>query len=91
MWGDAQIEAWIHEQIIEWSGNQTREGSESLTAARVRQFLTGSVLSDGRVIFAIPEVVVEVISSIRIKGASALNPSCPKIQTNSKNRASSCQ
>ena len=74
MWGDAQIEAWIHEQIVEWSGNQTREGSESLTAARVRQFLTGSVLSDGRVIFAIPEVVVGMISGIRIKGASALNP-----------------
>ena len=73
-WRDAQVEAWTGEQIIEWSGNQTRESGESLAAARVRQFLNGGALSDGRVIFAIPEVVVRMISGIRITGASAVNP-----------------
>ena len=67
-WGDAQVEAWIDEQIVEWSGNQESDGTESLAAARVRQFL------NSRVIFAIPEVVVTMISGIRITGASTVNP-----------------
>ena len=73
-WGDAQVEAWIDEQIVEWSGNQANDGTESLAATRVRQFLNGGVLSGGRVIFAIPEVVVTMVSGIRIAGASAVNP-----------------
>ena len=73
-WGDAQVEAWIDEQIVEWSGNQESDGTESLAAARVRQFLNGGALSSGRVIFAIPEVVVTMISGIRITGASTVNP-----------------
>ena len=73
-WGDAQIEAWIDEQIVEWSGNQASDGAESLAATRVRQFLNGGALSSGRVIFAIPEVVVTMISGIRITGASTVNP-----------------
>ncbi len=73
-WSDAQVEAWIDEQIVEWSGNQASDGAESLAAARVRQFLNGGALSDGRVIFAIPEVVVTMISGIRITGASTVNP-----------------
>ncbi len=73
-WGDAQIEAWVDERLIEWSGNQASDGTESLAAARVRQFLNGGVFSGGRVIFAIPEIVVTMISGIRITGASAVNP-----------------
>ena len=73
-WGDAQVEAWIDERIVEWSGNQASDGGESLAAMRVRQFLNGGALSGGRVIFAIPEVVVTMISGIRITGASAINP-----------------
>ena len=73
-WNDAQVEAWIDEQIVEWSGNQASDGTESLAAARVRQFLNGGALSSGRVIFAIPEVVVTMISGIRITGASTVNP-----------------
>ena len=73
-WGDAQVEAWIGEQIVEWSGNQESDGTESLAVARVRQFLNGGALSSGRVIFAIPEVVVTMISGIRITGASTVNP-----------------
>ena len=73
-WGDAQVEAWIDEQIVEWSGNQANDGTESLAATRVRQFLNGGALSGGRVIFAIPEVVVTMVSGIRIAGASAVNP-----------------
>ena len=73
-WGDSQVEAWIDEQIVEWSGNQASDGTESLAAVRVRQFLNGGALSSGRVIFAIPEVVVTMISGIRITGASTVNP-----------------
>ena len=71
---DAQIGAWIDERIIEWSGNQATNGHESLSATRVRQFLHGGAHSGGRVIFAIPEVVVRMISGIAVTGASAVNP-----------------
>lgn len=72
--GQAQRASWIDERIIEWSGNQTSDGDESLAAARVRQVLAGGGHAGGRVIFAIPEVVVRLISGIRITGASAINP-----------------
>ena len=71
---DARVGAWLDERIIEWSGNQDAEGSESLSATRVRQFLDGAADAAGRVIFAIPEVVVTMISGIAVAGASALNP-----------------
>ena len=70
----AQIDAWTNERIVEWSGNQAPDGSASLTASRVRQILAGGTDADGRIIFAIPEVVVRLISGIRITGASAVNP-----------------
>lgn len=73
-WEDGRSRAWANEQIIEWSGNQTPDGAESLTATRVRQFLSGGMLSAGRIIFAIPEVVVQMISGIRMVGASSVNP-----------------
>ena len=73
-WEDDRSRAWTHEQIIEWSGNQAPDGDESLTATRVRQFLSGGMLSAGRIIFAIPEVVVQMISGIRMAGASVVNP-----------------
>ena len=69
-----QIEAWTNERIVEWSGNQAPDGSESLAAARVRQILAAGTGADGRIIFAIPEVVVRLISGIRITGASTVNP-----------------
>ena len=71
---EERIEVWIDERIIEWSGNQAKAAHESLSATRVGQVLNTGVLSGGRVIFAIPEVVVTMISGIRIKGASAINP-----------------
>ena len=70
----AQIDAWTSERIVEWSGNQTPDGSESLAATRVRQILAGGTDADGRIIFAIPEVVVRLISGIRITGASTVTP-----------------
>lgn len=73
-WKDNRINAWIDEQIIEWSGNQTPDGDENLTATRVRQFLHGGLASGGRIMFAIPEVVVQMISGIRMAGASVINP-----------------
>ncbi len=73
-WEDDRLRAWTDEQIIEWSGNQAPDGDERLTATRGRQFLSGGMLSAGRIIFAIPEVVVRMISGIRMAGASAINP-----------------
>ena len=73
-WKDDRIEAWTREQIVEWSGNQTPDGEESLIATRVRQFLSGGLPSAGRIVFAIPEVVVRMISGIRMAGASVINP-----------------
>ena len=72
--GEAQRASWIDERIIEWSGNQISDGGESLAAARVRQILAGGGHSGGQVIFAIPEVVVRLISGIHITGAGAINP-----------------
>ncbi len=71
---DTQVRDWIDERIIEWSGNQARDGHVNLSGTRVRQFLDGGAHSDGQVIFAIPEVVVTMISGIRLMGASAVNP-----------------
>ena len=71
---EAQIGAWLDERIIEWSGNQASDGTQRLRAMRVRQFLSGGSHSDGSVLFAIPEVVVELVGGIRITGASAVNP-----------------
>ncbi|MCY3773937.1 MAG: DEAD/DEAH box helicase, partial [Gemmatimonadetes bacterium] len=71
---EAQCADWLDEHVIEWSGNQVGDGRESLALARVRQLLEGGGGSEGKVIFAIPEVVVRLISGIRLTGASAINP-----------------
>ena len=71
---DVAAGAWIAERMIEWSGNQAAAGNERLAATRARQLLGGGVDAGGRVIFAIPEVAVQMISGIRVTGASAVNP-----------------
>ena len=73
-WDEEQSSAWVDERIVEWSGNQTGDGRTSLAATRARQILAGAGRSGGRVVFAIPEVVVRLISGVRITGASAINP-----------------
>ena len=73
-WDAVRSNAWIDECIVEWSGNQIGDGRASLAATRVRQILAGAGHSGGRVIFAIPEVVVHLISGVRITGASAISP-----------------
>ena len=73
-WEEVQVEAWIDERIVEWSGNQAEAAHESLPATRAGQVLNSGMHSGGRVIFAIPEVVVTMISGIRITGAAAINP-----------------
>ena len=73
-WNEIRIQAWMGEQIIEWSGNQAEMADESLSATRAGQVLNTASHLSGRVIFAIPEVVVGMISGIRVKGASAVNP-----------------
>ncbi len=71
---DSQIGAWLDERVVEWSGNQAAHDGESLSATRARQFLDSAAHTGGRVIFAIPEVVVSTVSGIRLAGASAINP-----------------
>ena len=73
-WTDEQISAWSEERITEWSGNQGADGGESLSATRVRQLLTGGGHGGGRIIFAIPEVVVRMTSGVHIVGAGTINP-----------------
>lgn len=73
-WSKAQIDGWLDEHITEWSGNQTTDGTETLATKRVRELLSGGGHPGGRVIFAIPEVVVRMISGIGLTGASAVNP-----------------
>ena len=73
-WGEDLIENWINTRIVEWSGNQDRTAHEGLSATRAGQVLNAGSHSGGRVIFAIPEVVVKMISGIRVTGASVVNP-----------------
>ena len=73
-WDERHSTAWIEERIVEWSGNRISDGCERLAATRVRQLLAGEGHSGGRVIFAIPEVVVRLVCGIRLTGASAINP-----------------
>ena len=72
--GEIQIRAWIDERIIEWSGNQAADGRGRLDVTRARQLLDGSARTDGRIVFAIPEVVVKMLSGVAVTGASAINP-----------------
>ena len=53
-WNEIRIQAWMGEQIIEWSGNQAKAAHESLSATRTGQVLNTGAHSSGRVIFAIP-------------------------------------
>ena len=71
---DATVDAWIAEHMIEWSGNQVADESGRLATTRVRQLLGGGADADGRVIFAIPEVVVQMMSGVRVTGASVVSP-----------------
>ncbi len=73
-WRKDLIENWINTRIVEWSGNQERDAQEGLSAARAGQLLNAGSHLGGRVIFAIPEVVVTMMSGIRITGASVVNP-----------------
>ncbi len=70
---ESGIGAWIDQCILEWSGNQARDERAGLSAKRARQLL-GGAHPGGYVIFAIPEVVVRMISGIGVVGASAVNP-----------------
>ena len=73
-WEESRIEVWIERQIIEWSGNQPAAAAQSPMATRAGQALDPNAYSSGRIIFAIPEVVVRMLSGIRITGAGVINP-----------------
>lgn len=70
---EEEVDARIDEQIIEWSGNQPKDGRGSLGETRIRQlFANGG--PGGRVVFAIPEVVIRMISGVQIAGGTTVNP-----------------
>ena len=62
---------WANERILEWSGGQAPAPGQSLSALRTRQLLDS--VAEG-VLFAIPEVILSMISGVRVKGASTINP-----------------
>ena len=71
---EPQTTDWINERIACWSGEQAVDHEERLRTKRARQLQAARQPSDGRVLFAIPEVVVKMISGISVTGASTINP-----------------
>lgn len=69
-WSEEKIISWINQSIVEWSANQTREEGRRITVTRVRQIESPEI----KIIFAIPETVVSVLSRSGSKGTTALNP-----------------
>lgn len=69
-WSEDRIESWVQKRIIEWSGNQTPEDGRSLTVTRIRQVEDSKI----KIIFAIPEVVVRMISGLRVTGGTRVTP-----------------
>ena len=72
-WTGLQIAEWLEENVIEWSGNQAAPVVENLRARRTRQLLSSGG-TQGRILFAIPEVVVQMVAGVPIKGASTITP-----------------
>jgi len=73
-WDETRIGRWIETRIIEWSGNQTDDGRQGRIGMRTRQLLSDVSMAEGRIIFAIPEVVLGMISGLRVAGAGSINP-----------------
>ena len=73
-WEQTRIEAWTKENILEWSGNQSVPEGVTPYAYRARQLLSGYGDTHGRILFAIPEVVVRMCSGVMAKGASTITP-----------------
>lgn len=65
-----KIELWASRIIIGWSANQSSEDGRHISVDRVIQLQDPKI----KVIFAIPEVVVNMISGMWIKGGTTLNP-----------------
>ncbi len=66
-----EARTWANERIGEWSGGQVPAQGQSLPGLRTGQLLDSA--AEG-VLFAIPEVVLSMISGIRLKGASTISP-----------------
>ena len=69
-WTDDRIESWISRSIIGWDANQAAEEGRRISVTRVAQLEDLGI----KIIFAIPEVVVSVISGVWVKGGTAVNP-----------------
>ena len=66
-----QARSWTNERIVEWSGGQVPAPGKSLPALRTGQFHDSA--AEG-VLFAIPEVVLSMVSGVLVKGGSTINP-----------------
>ncbi len=73
-WSEDQIEAWQHSHIVDWSGNQLADRDDTLYALRARQLLDAGGPGQGRILFAIPEVVVRMCAGIPVAGAATVTP-----------------
>ena len=71
---ESQTADWINERITCWSGEQAVDDEERLRTKRARQLQSARQSPEGRVLFAIPEVVVKMISGVSLTGASTINP-----------------
>lgn len=69
-WSEDRIELWVQRRIIEWSGNQTPEDNRGLAVLRASQVKDPQI----KIIFAIPEVVVSMLSGLQVRGGTAVNP-----------------
>ena len=70
-WSENRIKLWVSGSFIEWSGNQDAdEEIREIVSERVEQLQNPNI----KIIFAIPEVVVNMISGIRVKGGTTINP-----------------
>ena len=68
------IGAWKSDNLITWSSNQEPDQGCSVLLTRARQTLDASASQSGRIIFAIPEIVVKMIRGVPLPEASMLNP-----------------
>ena len=65
-----KIKLQVSRSINGWSANQSAEDGRHISVDRIAQMQDVGI----KIIFAIPEIVVRMISGVRIKGGTTLNP-----------------
>jgi len=69
-WREDRIEKWISKSIVNWDANQSFEEGRQRYPTRLEQLVSPQV----SLLFAIPEVVVSMISGGWVKGGTSVNP-----------------